>query len=232
MSGILLVDKPKDWTSSDVCQFIKKRFHFNKVGHGGTLDPFATGLLIIYLDDATRWASGSLNDEKYYEGTIHFGIETTTGDPEGEVILRAEVPESVNEESIRNVFSSFTGTQMQTPPMMSAIKKNGIPLYRLARKGIEVSREPREIQIFELLLKSWSSPFAVFRSKVSKGTYIRVLAKDIGQKLGCPVSLTELRRIASGNFHIERSITVDQMKQMPSKEKLFKFLIQQEYCPK
>jgi len=220
MSGILLIDKPQGWTSNDVCQFIKRRFKFNKVGHGGTLDPFATGLLILFLDKATQLAGLSLNDEKIYEGIIHLGLATSTGDPEGKVISREEIFEEWNIEKLQNALNSFLGPQKQMPPMMSAIKKNGVPLYRLARKGIEVEREARDINIFELKVLDWKKPFIHFRTRVSKGTYIRVLAEDIGVKLNSKASLLELRRVASGSHHIERAISIDEVKTKNSKEEL------------
>ncbi|MBI4971395.1 MAG: tRNA pseudouridine(55) synthase TruB [Candidatus Omnitrophica bacterium] len=219
-TGIFLIDKPQGWTSNDVCQFIKRKFKFKKVGHGGTLDPFATGVLVLFVDDATQLSHLSLNDKKVYEGVIHLGLATSTGDPEGEVLGRMEIPDDWNRDWLQSVLNIFLGHSQQKPPMMSAIKKNGIPLYRLARKGIEVDREPRNIEISELTVLDWQRPFLHFRAQVSKGTYIRVLAEDIGLKLSTKASLSVLRRIASGDYHIERSISIDQIKQMNTKEEL------------
>lgn len=225
MSGILLVDKPKGWTSNDVCQFLKKRFQFKKIGHGGTLDPFATGLLVLYLDQATRFSNMSLNDVKIYEGVIKLGEQTSTGDSEGDVICTEEIPSALSMQTIQNVFDSFLGPGRQKPPMTSAIKKNGIPLYRLARKGIEIEREDRDIEIFELRVLSWEKPFVSFKSKVSKGTYIRVLAEDLGRKLGTAGHLRDLRRLSSGQFNIDNAITTDRLKEFKSREEMTPYLL-------
>ncbi|MBI4398571.1 MAG: tRNA pseudouridine(55) synthase TruB [Candidatus Omnitrophica bacterium] len=224
MSGILLVNKPQSWTSNDVCQWLKKRFRFKKVGHGGSLDPFATGLLVLYLEEATRQASQGLSDEKKYEGTIQLGLETSTGDPEGTLVCQMDVP-SVAPSTLQNVFSGFIGRRMQTPPMTSAIKKNGTPLYRLARKGIEIARAAREIQIFELKMREFHSPYIDFYAHVSKGTYVRVLAQDIGKELGVPALLTRLHRVGSGKFTVEHALRLDQIQKIHSKDELLKWII-------
>jgi len=223
-SGILLIDKHDDWTSNDVCQFVKHYFKLKKVGHGGTLDPFATGLLVLYLNKATKLASQSISDSKVYEGVIRFGVKTSTGDPLGEIIQEKEVS-LVSDQTVTDVFNQFVGELWQTPPMVSAIKKDGVPLYKLARKGIVVEREKRKIQIFSLELMKNTFPFVRFRAHVSKGTYIRTLAEDIGEKINIPASLSELRRISSGDFNIEQAITTDQIKQMDSLEDVLPHLI-------
>lgn len=214
---IFLVDKPQGWTSNDVCQFVKKRFGFRKVGHGGTLDPFATGLLVLFIDHATRFSASSLADQKVYEGTLHLGLETSTGDPEGEVISRKEVG-LFTPERLQEVLDSFLGDSLQKPPMTSAIKQNGMRLYELARKGIEVERKDRPIEIFELKVKEYKHPFVDFSASVSKGTYLRVLAQDIGRRLGTGASLTALRRIASGPYHVNAAQTVEALKQISSEK--------------
>ncbi len=220
----MLVDKPRGWTSNDVCQFVKKRFRFKKVGHGGTLDPFATGLLVLYLNKATRFSSAGLNDKKEYEGLIHFGVETSTGDSEGEIINSAGICDSIKEDQIESVLESLIGPGLQIPPMLSAIKRKGVPLYRLARKGIEVDREARPIEIFDLKMLEWNSPYLKFHSYVSKGTYLRVLAQDIGLKLGVLSSLKELRRVSSGSHHLKNSITIEQLKKLSMPDEISTYL--------
>ena len=205
MSGIMLVDKPQGWTSHDVCQYVKKNFRVQKVGHGGTLEPFATGLLVLYIDESTKLAGQSLNHEKVYEGSLHLGVETSTGDPDGEIVSEGQVDQNLTPEAIQKVFDEFLGKGFQIPPMTSAVKQKGVPLYKLARKGKVVARESRPVEIFELKVLKFESPFVQFRTKVSKGTYIRVLAEQIGRRLGSGASLESLRRISSGPYHIENA---------------------------
>ncbi len=224
-SGILLIDKEPGWTSNDICQVVKGRFRFKKVGHGGTLDPFASGLMVLFINKATKISSQSLCDEKEYEGTIHLGLTTSTGDPDGDVLAENCV-EHLSEEEIVNKMKSFIGEQWQKPPMTSAIKVNGTPLYRLARKGKEVDRDSRKISILSMEILKVDLPFVQFRAKVSKGTYIRVLAEDIGKALNVGASLNVLRRISSGAYSVEKSLPIQHVKAKNINIELDNYLIQ------
>ena len=210
-SGILLVDKPPEWTSHDVVNCVRRRFRIKKVGHCGTLDPNATGLLVILLGRGTRLSSSLTGQDKEYEGTIRLGVETSTQDLEGEVIATAD-PSSVTLEAVRTTAERYVGEIEQIPPMVSAVKKNGKPLYKLARKGIEVEREPRTIRIDEFRVLGLEGPDIHFRLKCSKGTYVRTLAADLGRDLGCGAYLHSLRRTRSGRFSVEDSYTMDEVK--------------------
>lgn len=199
LDGALLVDKPAGPTSHDVVDAIRRHFGIKKVGHCGTLDPNATGLLIIVLGRGTKLSERLMGDDKVYEGTIKFGESTDSYDSDGELTGSLPVPpltlDELNEEA-----ATFIGDIMQTPPMVSAIKKNGVPLYKLARKGIEVEREPRLIHVYNFRFTEYNEPLGKFKVACTKGTYIRSLAHDLGQKLGCGAHLSALRRSASGKF--------------------------------
>ncbi|MDX2226370.1 MAG: tRNA pseudouridine(55) synthase TruB [Verrucomicrobiae bacterium] len=199
--GALLVDKPSDWTSHDVVAKIRGRFQFPKVGHCGTLDPMATGLLVIVLGKGTKLSNNLMGDDKRYEGEMTLGVETSTYDAEGEILENRLVP-PLTEGEIREGFRGFTGDQYQIPPMVSAIKIKGQPLYKMARKGEEVEREPRFIHVYELRLLSMALPRIEFDLFCTKGTYVRSLAHDLGQKLGCGAHLSRLRRTQSGKFRV------------------------------
>lgn len=208
--GVLLVDKPSGPTSHDVVDAIRRHFRFKKVGHCGTLDPNATGLLVIVLGKATRLSERLMSDDKSYEGTVHFGISTGSYDKDGEVTATAEVP-PLTLEQLNEHAATFVGDIMQTPPMVSAIKKDGVPLYKLARKGIEVERKPRCIHIYNYRFDSYTAPVAAFKVACTKGTYVRTLAHDLGQKLGCGAHLATLRRTVAGKFDVRDAITLDQI---------------------
>ena len=201
LDGAILVDKPSGPTSHDVVDAIRRKFGIKKVGHCGTLDPNATGLLIIVLGRGTKLSERLMGDDKVYEGTIKFGEATDSYDSDGE--LTASLPimpmtlEELNEEA-----ATFIGDLMQVPPMVSAIKKDGVPLYKLARKGIEVEREPRLIHVYNYRFTEYAEPLGKFRVACTKGTYVRSLAHDLGQKLGCGGHLATLRRVASGKFDV------------------------------
>jgi tRNA pseudouridine55 synthase len=213
LDGAILVDKPAGPTSHDVVDAIRRKFGIKKVGHCGTLDPNATGLLIIVLGRGTKLSERLMGDDKVYEGTIKFGEATDSYDADGE--LTGSLPvmpmtlEELNEEAAK-----FIGDQMQTPPMVSAIKKNGVPLYKLARKGVEVEREARLIHIYNFRFTEYAEPLGKFRVACTKGTYIRSIAHDLGQKLGCGAHLTALRRSASGKFDVADAKTLDEILQM------------------
>jgi len=202
LDGILLVDKPPGITSFKVVEEIRQKFFRGKVGHLGTLDPLATGLLPICLGEATKIAQFMLIKDKEYEGTFLLGITTDTGDREGKVI-KEQKDFKVKEEQIRTAFKKFTGTYLQTPPMYSAIKHEGKRLYQLAREGKEVERKKRKVTIYSLEMVSFSPPEIGFKVVCSKGTYIRSLVNDIGEDLGGGATLKDLRRTSVGDFSIE-----------------------------
>jgi tRNA pseudouridine55 synthase len=208
LDGAILVDKPAGPTSHDVVDAIRRKFQIKKVGHCGTLDPNATGLLIVVLGRGTKLSERLMGDDKVYEGTIKFGETTDSYDCDGEILETKPVPnltlEQLNEEAAK-----FIGDQMQMPPMVSAIKKNGVPLYKLARKGIEVEREARLVHIYNFRFTSYAEPLGQFRVACTKGTYIRSIAHDLGQKLGCGAHLTTLRRSASGKFDVADALPLD-----------------------
>ncbi len=202
LHGLLLVDKPAGITSAEVVRRIKRKVG-GKVGHLGTLDPFATGLLPLCLGEATKIAQFLNTADKRYEGVISLGIATDTGDKTGAVREERPLPE-IAAASLTAIAGRFTGPLMQTPPMYSAIKRGGVPLYKLARAGVEVEREARSIVIDELQLEPLGEGRLAFRVACSKGTYIRVLAEDIGRELGTVAHLEELRRVGFGPFRLDQ----------------------------
>jgi tRNA pseudouridine55 synthase len=206
IDGFLIVDKPEGITSLDVVREVKRRLKVRKAGHVGTLDPFATGVLPIALNEGTKVVPYLNEEPKWYEGTLKLGEETTTDDLTGEIVSRRSW-EGVTPETLTLVFQSFTGSIRQIPPMFSAVKIKGEPLYRMARRGLEIEREEREIRIFDLQVKAIDLPGVRFLVSCSKGTYVRVLAKDIGRKIGCGAHLTQLRRIQSGLFSIQKALS-------------------------
>jgi tRNA pseudouridine55 synthase len=210
--GILPVDKPPTWTSFDVVNFVRAKFNVPKVGHCGTLDPAATGLLLLVLGKFTSLSGKLSGVDKQYTGTLTLGVETDSGDLDGKVIRRCE--ELPGEEKIREVFASFRGRSMQKPPMFSAVKVDGKKLYELARQGIEVEREAREIEISRLDITAVNLPDVEFIVDCSKGTYIRTLCTDIGEKLGCGGILSSLRRTRCGKFTLDGAVTPDDLKNM------------------
>jgi tRNA pseudouridine55 synthase len=213
LDGAILVDKPAGPTSHDVVDAIRRKFAIKKVGHCGTLDPNATGLLIIVLGRGTKLSERLMGDDKVYEGAIKFGESTDSYDADGELTGSLPVmPMTLDE--LNAEAAAYIGDQMQVPPMVSAIKKNGVPLYKLARKGIEVEREPRLIHVYNFRFTEYSEPFGKFRVACTKGTYVRSLANDLGQKLGCGGHLTALRRSASGKFDVADALPLDAILQL------------------
>ena len=210
MEGILLVDKPADHTSHDVVARLRGKLRMKRVGHAGTLDPMATGLLIILVGKATRVSQYLMSVDKEYEGSIELGKVTDTQDAEGEVLETIPVP-AFSEAEIRAAVASFLGDQYQTPPMYSAVKVDGVPLYKSARKGEEVEREPRFIRVMSWDLTRIALPLLDFRLRCTKGTYVRTLAHDLGRKLGCGAHLAALRRTASDKFNVSQALTLDQI---------------------
>ena len=213
LDGAILIDKPAGPTSHDVVDAIRRKFGIKKVGHCGTLDPNATGLLIIVLGRGTKLSERLMGDDKVYEGTVKFGESTDSYDSDGELTGSMPVmPMTLDE--LNAEAATFIGDIMQVPPMVSAIKKNGVPLYKLARKGVEVEREPRLIHVYNFRFTEYNEPLAVFRVACTKGTYVRSLAHDLGQKLGCGAHLTTLRRSASGKFDVSDALPLDAVLQL------------------
>ena len=206
IDGILLVDKPSGWTSHDVVGFIRKRFKIKKAGHAGTLDPIATGLLVILLGKATKLSNTFLNDDKAYDAELTIGKRTDTADGEGEVLETNDIA-GVGEDEVRGCLNGLRGESMQTPPMYSAKKVNGSTLYKLARRGIEVKREPKRILIKEIEVTKVALPKAAFSVTCSKGTYVRQLCSDAGDELGCGGFMSALRRTRSGPFLLKDAVT-------------------------
>ncbi|MFZ1073085.1 MAG: tRNA pseudouridine(55) synthase TruB [Verrucomicrobiia bacterium] len=217
LDGAILIDKPSGPTSHDVVDVIRRRFGIKKVGHCGTLDPNATGLLIIVLGRGTKLSEKLMGDDKVYEGTMKFGEATNSYDADGEIISIAPVP-LLTLDQLNEAAAPFVGDQMQMPPMVSAIKKDGVPLYKLARKGIEVVREPRLIHIYNFRFTNYEPPLGRFRIACTKGTYVRSIAHELGQKLGCGAHLAMLRRVTSGKFDVAGATTLDDVLKLTAAE--------------
>lgn len=217
MHGVLLLDKPVGWSSNDALIRAKRLLNAQKAGHTGTLDPFATGLLPLCFGEATKFSHDLLEADKTYETTVHLGVTTTTGDTEGEVLEQREL--TVSEADILAVLPQFTGPIAQVPPMYSALKRDGKPLYEYARAGITLEREPRNVVIHSLEFLGYEAPFLRLRVCCSKGTYIRVLGEDIGRTLGCGAHLNALRRTGVGSLMLSKSITLDMLDAMPETER-------------
>ena len=208
LEGVLLIDKPSGLTSHDVVDKVRRKLKMKRIGHAGTLDPMATGLLIILVGKATKLSQYLMSLDKTYEGTITLGESTNTYDGEGEVMTKRPVP-SLTLEEVATVVSSYLGDQYQKPPMFSAVKINGQPLYKMARQGKEVEREPRFIRISRFDVTRFDPPEVDFSLDCTKGTYVRSLANDIGEKIGCGGYLSGLRRIASDKFNLNDAITLE-----------------------
>ena len=211
--GILLVDKPSGPTSHDVVAAIRSRFHFKKVGHGGTLDPQATGLLVILLGKGTKLSERFAGSDKNYEGTMKLGVSTDSHDAAGAIVREAD-SSHVTREQLEAGVKKMTGDIMQIPPMVSAVKIGGVPLYKRARKGEIVEREPKLIHIYEFTLLDFALPRATFFLRCSKGTYVRTICSDIGDALGCGAHLEQLRRTRCGDFNIEDATPFDDVMNM------------------
>ena len=209
MNGIVIVDKPQDWTSQDVTARLRRVFNTRRIGHGGTLDPMATGVLPVFVGRATRGVEFFEHAEKTYETVLRLGLTTDTEDVWGETI--EERPVEFTAEKLEAVLESFRGEILQVPPMYSALKVNGQKLCDLARKGKEVERKPRPITIQELTLLEVGENTLRLRVKCSKGTYIRTLCKDIGEALGCGGCMAQLRRVTAGEYTIGESVPLQQL---------------------
>lgn len=212
VNGILVLDKPLEVSSNGILQRVKFLFRAKKAGHTGSLDPLATGVLPLCFGEATKFSQFLLDADKKYRTTVKFGVTTTTGDAEGEVVEENPV-ENLSSETLESVLAQFRGPIEQVPSMYSAIKVDGKPLYKLARQGIEIERKSRNVEIFALDLVSLDGDMATLDVHCSKGTYIRTLAEDIGKVLGCGAHVAELRRVASGPFELSQAITVQELEQ-------------------
>jgi tRNA pseudouridine55 synthase len=213
LNGILVIDKPPGLSSARVVSIVKRLLQAPKVGHAGTLDPFATGVLIVCINQATRLARFWLNSAKTYQAELCLGIETDTQDPTGTVTSTCETVD-VPEEALRAVMKSFVGTMNQAPPVYSALKHQGVPLYRLARKGEPFQKPARQIQIYRLDILDIALPLVRFEVSCSAGTYIRTLCADIGNILGCGGHLKSLRRTASSGYSITDAITLSELEEL------------------
>jgi len=212
--GVLLIDKPNEHTSHDVVARIRGILRMKRVGHAGTLDPMATGLLVVLLGKATKLSQYLMSVDKTYTGTITLGKITNTQDAEGEVMETRPV-QPLTEDQVRAALRGMVGDQYQIPPMFSAIKIQGQPLYKAARAGEEVEREPRFIRVKRFDLARWAPPAELdFSVDCTKGTYVRTLAHDLGQKLGCGAHLSALRRISSGSLKVDRAVSLDALQKM------------------
>ncbi len=215
--GVLLVDKPGAHTSHDVVARLRRKLNMKRIGHAGTLDPMATGLMILLVGKATKISQYLISLDKEYEGTIELGKVTDSQDADGEVLETRPVPE-LSEAQVRAALAGFLGDQYQTPPMYSAIKIDGVPLYKSARKGVEVDREPRFVRVMSFELTGFVSPRIDFKLRCSKGTYVRTIAHDLGQRLGCGAHLAALRRTATDKFNVSQALTIEQIEAMPLTE--------------
>ena len=209
MNGIVIVDKPQGWTSQDVTARLRRVFNTRRIGHGGTLDPMATGVLPVFVGRATRGVEFFEHAEKTYETVLRLGITTDTEDITGTVLTEQDA--FVTGEMLEEVLEKFRGDIMQVPPMYSALKVNGQKLYDLARRGKEVERQPRPITIHELTLLGMEAEGIRLRVRCSKGTYIRTLCKDIGQALGCGGCMAELRRVAAGEYTAQEAVPLQEL---------------------
>jgi len=219
INGVLIIDKPEGWTSHDVVAKLRGALRIKRIGHGGTLDPMATGVLPVFIGTSTRLSGTSTEADKEYIAGLKLGIVTDTQDTTGNVLSENDVTCSADE--LRVVLSRFLGPQKQIPPMYSAKKQGGKKLYELARKGIEVAREPRDINVFDLEIlerqgdvtggRGFVNPLVNIRVKCSKGTYVRTLCHDIGASLGCGAAMSSLRRLKSGNYTIEDAHTLEKV---------------------
>jgi tRNA pseudouridine55 synthase len=217
IDGVLLIDKAPGMTSHDVVAITRRVLDTRKVGHCGTLDPLATGLLIITIGRGTKIQDLLMSEDKEYVGTIKLGQTTASQDADGAVVEEKPVPE-ITREQLDEVFNKFQGDFYQIPPMVSAIKKDGVPLYKLARQGKTIEREPRLVHIYGHEILQVALPEVAFRVVCSKGFYVRTYAHDIGQLLGCGGHLKALRRTASGKFRVDGVLTVEELRTLPLEE--------------
>lgn len=218
-SGVLLIDKAPDMTSHDVVAIARRALNTKKIGHCGTLDPMATGLLMLVVGRATKIQDLLMSEDKEYVGTMTLGASTSTQDRQGEVLETRPVPD-LSDDQVRAVFDAFTGEFEQIPPMVSAIKKDGVPLYKLARKGETIERQSRPVRVDSYSVDRIALPEIDFTVRCSKGFYVRTYAHDIGERIGCGGHLSALRRTRSGKFTLDRAVTVADLKGGPREDLL------------
>lgn len=218
MNGLFLLNKALGLSSNRAMQQVKRLFGLKKIGHTGSLDPLASGMLPLCFGEATKFAQYLLNAEKTYEVSGYLGIQTTTGDVEGEIIEQKPVPH-LTLFQLENILDAFRGTISQTPPMFSALKHQGQPLYRYALQGIDIERAAREVDILELELVSFETPVFTIRVKSSKGTYMRTLVEDIGRSIGCGAHVIKLHRLSTGGFDSSQMIGFAELEQFSLSER-------------
>ncbi|MCH2206116.1 MAG: tRNA pseudouridine(55) synthase TruB [Lentisphaerales bacterium] len=223
-SGLMLVDKPSGWTSHDVVNFVRRRFGFKKVGHCGTLDPSATGLLILVVGHATKVADYLAKDHKVYRATMTLGASTSSHDSDGDVVEEKSYAH-VTEEQVRQTLGEYAGDQMQIPPMVSAVKKGGKKLYELARKGIEIERDPRKITIHELSINNIDLPNVDFTVDCSKGTYVRTICHDLAIQLKTLGHMSLLVREKSGDFDLKDAFQIEEQLKTWEREEFIENMI-------
>lgn len=211
--GILLVDKPAGPTSHDVVDAVRAILGIKRIGHCGTLDPNATGLLVIVIGKATKLSDRFTSTDKVYEGAMILGVETDSYDADGKIVATKPVPQ-LTLDKLNELAKKFTGDILQKPPMVSAVKKDGVPLYKLARKGVDIEREARPVHIYDFTFEDYIEPMAWFNVACSKGTYVRSLVHDFGKELGCGAYLKHLRRTVSGKFNVKDAIEMEKMIRM------------------
>jgi len=214
LSGILFIDKPAGITSHDVVDAVRRKLKMKRIGHAGTLDPMATGLLIILVGQATKLSQYLMGLDKAYAGTLKLGETTDSQDADGEITQTLDIPADLDQAKVEEVMNTFLGDQYQTPPMFSAKKQNGVALYKLARQGKEVERQPRFIRINQIRLDRCELPEVDFYVSCSKGTYIRTIAHDIGQKLGCGAHLTKLVRTSIDKYNLDDAVGLEAFKEL------------------
>jgi len=217
LNGVLLINKPAGPTSHDIVDIVRGQYGIKKVGHCGTLDPAATGLLVLLLGKATKLSQKLTADHKIYEGTMELGISTDSYDGQGVITSRSNVP-VVDRDTLNTAVQEFVGDILQKPPMVSAVKKDGVPLYKLARKGKTIEREAKPVHIFSFEFSDYTQPVGKFRVHCSKGTYVRSLAHELGEKLECGAHLRTLHRTVSGNFDVKDAVALEKLVKLPDEE--------------
>jgi tRNA pseudouridine55 synthase len=222
--GVLLIDKPTGCTSHDVVDYVRNRFRFKKVGHCGTLDPLATGLLMLVIGKATKIQDLLMAEDKEYAGTMKLGEVTASQDADGKILDTKPVPD-LSREQLEAAFQKYVGDFYQIPPMVSALKQQGVPLYKLARAGKTVAREPRLVHISSYVIDEIALPRGKFRIQCSKGFYVRTYCHDIGQDLGCGAHLVQLSRLKSGNFSLQRALSWETLQKIPDANALLPSLL-------
>ena len=223
--GVLVIDKPAGMSSTQVVEKVKRKLRVRKAGHGGTLDPFATGVLPVCLGRGTKIARFILAGDKEYEGVMELGIETETYDITGEVVARHPVPQELSLEDIQRIFDEFVGVVEQAPPAFSAAKLHGRPLYKYAREGLKVEKPPKKVEIIEFEALALDLPRVRFRIYCGKGTYLRSLVHEVGKRLGCGATLVELKRLRKGPFTIDEAVSLEELEKTLKRGKVEQHII-------